>query len=99
MDLRNTVHDILFEFLVSPRFRILQIFGSNRVQVKSLNSVTVVTKISNLGARVIETLSFYQEKILKLPYLFCHLLLLCKQQIEVYQDFILKSFLFNKRFT
>ena len=67
-------------------------FGSNRVQVKSLNSVTVVTKISSLGARVIEALSFYQEKILKIPYLFCHLLLLCKQQIEIDQDFILKSF-------
>lgn len=67
-------------------------FGSNRVQVKSLNSVTVVTKISSLGARVIEALSFYQEKVLKVPYLFYHLLLLFKQQEEAYQDFILRSF-------
>ena len=66
--------------------------GSNIVQVKSLNSLTVVTKILNLGTHVIEALSFYQEKVLKLPYLFYHLLLLLKQQKEEYQDFILRSF-------
>ena len=66
--------------------------GSNIVQVKSLNSLTVVTKILNLGTHVIEALSFYQDKILKLLHLFYHVLLLCKQQEEVYQDFILRSF-------
>ena len=49
--------------------------GSNIVQVKSLNSLTAVTKILYLGTHVIEALSFYQEKVLKLPYLFYHLLL------------------------
>ena len=57
--------------------------GSNIVQVKSLNSLTVLTKILNLGT---------QDKILKLLHLFYHVLLLCKQQEEVYQDFILRSF-------
>ena len=66
--------------------------GSNILQVKSLNSLTAVTKILNLGTHVIEALSFYQEKVLKLPYLFYHLLLLFKQQDETYQDFILRSF-------
>lgn len=66
--------------------------GSNIVQVKSLNSLTAVTKILYLGTHVIEALSFYQEKVLKVPYLFYHLLLLFKQQEEAYQDFILRSF-------
>ena len=69
-------YEVLFELLVSSRFRILCMLDSNRLQDKSRYLLTFFTKTLNLRTYFIEHCCFSKEKMLTLVYLCCNLTIL-----------------------